>query len=97
MSSIVYTYVCDGVVGTNGRNKCQYGYENAPMDRGLHTTVASAVNAGLNRGYKRPYDADNIPLGDTTHMCCSNCFREYQRWNKAFPIPKPVVEADVLS
>lgn len=86
MPKVLYKYTCDGVIGSKGRSPCPHGNKDGPVDGGLHCTLALAVNDGLEQGYKRPHDAYNVLPADTTHMCCPDCFREYQRWNEVFPI-----------
>lgn len=87
MPRTAYLYQCDGVIGSNARSLCPHGNENGPTDQKLQPTLASAVNAGLIKGYKRPHHSDDLPPGETTHMCCPDCYREYQRWNDSFPVP----------
>ena len=85
-----YTYACDGVIGVHGRDTCTHGNEDGPCDQERHATAASAVNAGMAQGYKRPHDADDVLPANTGHMCCPQCFAEYLRWNDVFPIPMEI-------
>jgi len=85
-----YKYECDGVIGPKGRDPCSHGNEDGPVDQEPHPSSASAVNAGMMQGYKRPHDADDVLPGHTTHMCCPQCYAEYLRWNDVFPIPMEI-------
>jgi len=57
---------------------------------GAPTKGLAIEKARTGNGYRRPHDNPEVPDGETTHLCCPDCWREYQRWNTVLPIPKGI-------
>jgi len=79
---------CDGIKGPVGKRvKCPHGRDipdhNIPACPTREMAIQKAISGN---GYKRPHDKTEISIEDTTHLCCPDCWREYQRWNEVLPI-----------